>query len=58
MRKHDKNKTRMLEYIYTVTFILIYQIYTVIILYHIFYTVILFYISKTSNDRKINKQQK
>ena len=58
MRKHDKNKTRMLEYIYTVTFILIYQIYIIIILYQIFYVVILFYISKTSIDRKINKQQK
>ena len=56
MRKHDKNKTRMLEHIYTVTFILIYYIY--IILYHIFFIPILFYISKTSIDRKINKQQK
>ena len=58
MRKHDKNKTRMLEYTYTVTFILIYQIYTVIILYHIFYIVILFYISKTSNDNKQTTKMK
>ena len=57
MRKHDKNKARMLEYIYTVCYVYtIYYIY--IILYHIFYIVILFYISKTRIDRKINKQQK
>ena len=60
MRKHDKNKTRMSEYIYTVTFIythLLNLYYIYIISYHIFYIFILFYISKTSIDRKINKQQ-
>ena len=32
MRKHDKNKTRMLEYMYTATLILIYEIYIIFIL--------------------------
>ena len=32
MKKHDKNKTRMLEYIYAATLILIYEIYMTFIL--------------------------
>ena len=38
MRKHDKNKIRMLEYIY------IYNIYNIIYIYIIIYNIIYIYI--------------
>ena len=43
MRRHDWNKRRMLEYIYAVTFILIYEIYIVFILYYIIFFILLYY---------------
>ena len=42
MRKHNKNKTRMLEYIYTVMFILLtYYINIIFILYYIIFFTLL-----------------
>ena len=43
MRRHDWNKRRMLEYIYAVMFILIYEIYIVFILYYIIFFILLYY---------------
>ena len=58
MKIHGKNKTRMLQYIYSNAYTyLLNSYYIYITLYHMFYIVILFYISKASIDKKINKQQ-
>ena len=43
MREHDKNKIKMLEYIYTVTFIFIYYVYIIFILYYIIFFTLIYY---------------
>ena len=59
MRKHDKNKTRMLEYIQWRLYLFIKCIlYSYYVISFFLYIVILFYISKTSIDRKISNEQK
>ena len=60
MRKHDTNKTKNVRiYLYSNAYTCLLNLYCICIkLYHIFYIVILFCMSKTSIERKINKQQK
>ena len=58
MKKHDKDKTRILEYIYIRQRLYLCIKFILYLYYIIFFcTAILFHISKASIDRKTNKQQ-